>query len=476
MSAKAEPHPLLKDPSGGWLFHNPALGFCLRPWLDRAALRAITRGYMPLARASVAAVAARGDPQQFWTELPADAGARNVRLPLDKIVDRHRRHDEIEREWKNGFFGAMAAKPAQLVFLEAQRRLAAKRMIGSYAAFLPLALRRRLPIVKWDVRDPQAVAASHAARLASHERSFPAPAFPAVAHSHSVAGALGDQFWLRFESPALKARGGEGPSNEGANAEAWAHVYEPASAAIDRPTLIFLHGLCMEPEYWPDVQDPFPALSGQGVRVIRAEGPWHGRRRMTGHYGGEPILARGPLGLLELLEAWIPEIAVLVAWARSTARGPVAIGGLSLGALTSQVALTAAAHWPAEMRPDAALLIATSGDLVEVVERGSLAAAIGLPGHLAAAGWTRAELIRWLSLAAPTGAPALPAERIVMVLGSADSVTPFAGGHALAERWGLPPENLFISARGHFSAALGAVTDDAPLRRLLRILAAAPRR
>jgi pimeloyl-ACP methyl ester carboxylesterase len=471
MSGKAELHPRLKEPAGGWLFHNPALSLCLRPWMDRAALRAITRCYMPLARAWAAAVAARGDPRQFWVELPAQPGARDVQPQLKEAMRRHQRYGEVERDWENGFFGATAARGAQLVYLEAQRRLAAKQMVRSCATFLPLALRGCLPNIKWDVRSPQAVAAGHAGRLGSREQAFPVPVLPVLARSHSVAGPLGDQFWLRFASPALQARHKEKPDGQ-----AWAHVYEPANPVADRPTLIFLHGLCMEPEYWPDVQDPLPALSGQGVRVIRAEGPWHGRRRMAGHYGGEPILARGPLGLLELLEAWIAEIAVLVAWAHSSARGPVAIAGVSLGALTGQVALTAATHWPEEMRPDAALLVATSGDLLEVVERGSLAAAIGLPGQLAAAGWTSAELTRWLSLAAPVGEPALPVERIVMVLGSADTVTPFAGGHALAERWGLPPQNRFTSVRGHFSAAAAAVTDDAPLRRLLQILGSAPRR
>ncbi|HEX5476486.1 MAG TPA: hypothetical protein VFX09_01380 [Burkholderiales bacterium] len=471
MSARAEPHSRLEDPAGGWLFHNPFVSFWLRPWLDRAALRAISGVYLPLSRAWAAAVASQGDAKQFWAELPAQPGARDAPPPLEEVVRRHRRYGETERAWENGFFGAVAAEPAQLVSLEAQRRLAAKQRMRSYAAFLPLALRGRLPKVKWDIRSPQAVAASHAGRLGSREQAFPAPVLPAVVRSHAVAGPLGDQFWLRFASPALKARGEEGP-----NAEAWAHVYEPDIPASDRPTLISLHGICMEPEYWPDAQDLLPALSGQGVRVIRAEAPWHARRRIEGHYSGEPILARGPLGLLGLLEAWIPEIAVLITWARNSASGPVAIGGLSLGALTSQVALTAAAHWPAEMRPDAALLIATSGDLLDIVERGSLAAGIGLPAQLSAAGWTTAELTRWLTLATPVGEPALPAERIVMVLGSADSVTPFAGGQALAGRWRLPPENLFTSTRGHFSAALAAVTDDAPLRRLLRILAAVRRR
>src|SRR5262249_62292167 len=55
---------------------------------------------------------------------------------------------------------------------------------------------------------------------------------------------------------------------------------------------------------------------------------------------------------------------------------------------------------------------------------------------------------------------------VIMVLGTADDVTPFHRGAALAKRWHIPPENLFLRPMGHFSAALDLIRDPAPLRRL----------
>src|SRR3546814_2104258 len=80
-----------------------------------------------------------------------------------------------------------------------------------------------------------------------------------------------------------------------------------------------------------DAIDIAPALTRKGLRVIRPEGPWHGRRRMPGCFGGEPAMAQGPLGLLKLFAAWGAEVAVLIDWARRKGSGPVALGGVSLG-------------------------------------------------------------------------------------------------------------------------------------------------
>src|SRR5690606_29061879 len=96
----------------------------------------------------------------------------------------------------------------------------------------------------------------------------------------------------------------------------------------------------------------------------------------------------------------------------------------------------------------------------------SLARATGLDGALAAAGWTVDDIDRWRVLTDPLPAQPLPPEDIVILLGRVDDVTPFPQGLALAERWKVPPENLFLRRQGHFSAAVGMVRDPAPLKRL----------
>lgn len=57
-----------------------------------------------------------------------------------------------------------------------------------------------------------------------------------------------------------------------------------------------------------------------------------------------------------------------------------------------------------------------------------------------------------------------------MLLGAADDLTPYAGGLALARRWGVSSENLFRRRQGHFSVSLGLARDAAPLARIRRAL------
>ena len=61
-------------------------------------------------------------------------------------------------------------------------------------------------------------------------------------------------------------------------------------------------------------------------------------------------------------------------------------------------------------------------------------------------------------------------DRIVMALGAADTVTPYPGGANLAMTWEVPPQNLFIRPRGHFTLGLNTYNDTAPIRRLVEIV------
>ncbi len=61
-----------------------------------------------------------------------------------------------------------------------------------------------------------------------------------------------------------------------------------------------------------------------------------------------------------------------------------------------------------------------------------------------------------------------------MALGTADDVTPYDGGVALADRWRVPEANRFRPRRGHFSLSLALVPYPAPLDRLVALLGAAP--
>ncbi|MFQ5973289.1 MAG: hypothetical protein ACE5Q3_13245 [Alphaproteobacteria bacterium] len=452
--------PRLPATSGTWLFRPPVGGLWLGPSFDWTALKTITRVLMPLARAGAAATMAGGDRGRFWQELP---GTATDRLPTERTLAAVGgcavAYEDADRRWRAAFFGEEPTDAAHRVQAELRRRAAIRRVERAQLGLLPLVLRGRVAALRWDVRSVSEAKARHEARLASPETAFPAPSVPEVSRSRGITGPYGDeQYWLRFPAPVAETGN-----------DAWAHVYAPHGVK-DPPTFIFLHGVLVEPEFVPDAWDPLPRAVREGVRVIRPEGPWHGRRRLGGRYGGEPVLARGPLGFLDFFAGWVAEIAALVAWARRTGRGPVAVGGISIGALTTQLVATAARHWPAEMTPDAFLLVATSDEIADAGLNGSLGRALGLPRQLAANGWSEEALAEWAPLTEPRGQPAVPAEHIVMAIGSRDTVLPPRGAFSLADRWSVPQENLFVSRCGHFSMSLGLGVNHAPLRKVLTLL------
>jgi hypothetical protein len=191
---------------------------------------------------------------------------------------------------------------------------------------------------------------------------------------------------------------------------------------------------------------------------------------LPGFYGGEPLIAMAPRGGPDLFRAALSEIAALIGWARGQGSHRVAIGGTSLGALTTQMAATQAKHWPEALRPDFLLLVTTSGSLRQVAVDGELGKAFGLGEALAGAGWTEESLQKLSLLTDPDDEPAMPPERIIMVLGREDSVTAFDEGRDLADRWSVPERNLHIRDQGHFSAAVGVIHDDAPVQQLYELM------
>ena len=237
------------------------------------------------------------------------------------------------------------------------------------------------------------------------------------------------------------------------------------------PTVIYGHGICVEYDHWRGLIDECRALVRLGFRVIRPEAPWHGRRAVPGRFGGERIIGTFPTGIVDTLTGAVREWAVLASWARATSTGPLVLAGSSLGALTAQLVADRARAWPAELRPDAMLLVTHTGDLAEVVGGGALASLFASPAELARSGWSKAHLAPYLAMLNPGAELALAPDRVVSVLGRRDVILPFAGGESLVTRWGIPVQNTFIWDRGHFSVPMTLVRDDAPLQRLQQIVA-----
>ncbi len=430
-----------------------------RPWFDRVVLQVGLAAYMPLSRAWAAAAEAGGDLGRFVAEVPLSrvpAGTeRGLVRALRRIAELHADHEAMNEEWEQAFFGTPAVGAERLVMVERARRRASDSFMKGRLAFLPLRFRRVLPAVKFAIAQPAAVEARHGARLANIAGAYlPPDPQPAILESRRIRGLHAVEYWLRY------------PSGDPAVGEtAWAHVFEPLGVG-DPPSLVDGHGLAVELESLDGVEDGVADLVRLGVRVVRIEAPWHNRRRPPGWYGGEPFLAGPPTSALDLFSAEVREMALLVAWCRGSSRGRVAVGGTSLGALASQLVASHCRGWPAQYRPDAVFLGTTTEDVGGLSFDSSIAKLVGLPGALRAAGWSPASFDRWRPLTDPVAAPPLDPRDIVMVLGTADDVTPFSRGAALAKRWRIPPESLFLRPMGHFSAALDLIRDPAPLRRL----------
>lgn len=402
-----------------------------RPWFDRLALSLMINGYSPLSR--IWATGLECDtPSALRDALPQLSAGPPLNAAFATLHRRAGAYRAAEAVWESALFeGQGDAAMAQT------RRLAtAQRFTHARIPFGAVPGWWRVPAVRYEISDAAAVLAAHGARLARPD-AFPFAATK-VQQSRVIDQAGRRTYWLRF------------PSTLGDTA--WAKVVEPAGV-IDPPTLISLHGIAIESEMMVGVPDPFGALVGQGVRVIYPEGPWHGRRRPHGWSAGEPVMGRAPLGMLDLLAGWVGEVAVLSDWARRQGSARIGLAGTSLGALTAQRAAAASRHWPAGLQPDVLLLVTTSGDMLDVTLRGDLARGLKVDAALAGAGWTSEALQPWRPLLEPGDTPPLNPADIMMVLGEADRVTPYAGGVALAKVWGLPDTNIFRRPRGHFSAA-----------------------
>ena len=269
--------------------------------------------------------------------------------------------------------------------------------------------------------------------------------------------------WLRAPTPAPRLR--QRPGSE----IFYARVIEPADRE-QYPTLIFGSGLCLEFELRAVARGPSARLADLGWRVVEPISPYHGLRAMPGRYGGEPFFAAGPTSSIDLISGQAIESALLTAWCRRRFGAKVALAGISMTSFVAQQAASRCHLWPAEARPDGVMLISHSGRIEDVTFGGALAVTLGLDRALARAGWSREALARLSTLIDPAAEPALAPSHIVSVLGETDRWVPYDDGLAVAERWRLPPANVFRYPLGHLGMPVQLTRDVAPFERLRQVL------
>ena len=345
-----------------------------RPWFDRAATALLTDWLFPLSRAWAAGLESGGQLAAFTALTGIDRPANLLSAALARQERDRLALADADDAWFAAQFGNGATDEAARAAAERKRRSAAYRLEIARSYYLPAHFTSRIAKLRWDIATPEEVEAAHGMRLARADTAYAmVDTPPRISRSQAYVAKDRRHFWLRQASPVAEM------------GTAWAHVTEPPTG---QPfgTLIFLHGIGVEHEFWPDTRDTFAGLIAQGWRIVQPEAPWHGRRRPSGFYGGEPILARGPLGMLDFMQAAVWEAGSYVRWARE-AGGPVALGGVSLGALTSQIAGFACRDWPEAAKPDALFLVAPGGNFLRIVMESALAKGLGLPAQLGEAGW-----------------------------------------------------------------------------------------
>lgn len=450
------------------LIASPAGRLVARPWLDTFSLYLLKHWYFPLSRLWAAARAAEGEVDRFIQAVPLEKPNRYQRKTILSALRQFERARlkafSIEQLWRYYFFGAEPVAEERLPIIEEMRldfrtdyNLARKKFIS---------LRRLVKTsVSMDPPTPDDVTKRFGSKGEKLAAYFDLPdQFPEVEVSRSIPASHGKDYWIRFPSPSQEM-----------NDLVYARVHEPAG--VENPaTLIFGHGMSVEFDHYHQLLDEVTQLTRLGIRVIRPEAPWHGRRVLPGHYGGEQFLSKLPVSIFDFVAAQHKEWPTIIRWCRKNSNGPVAIGGSSLGAQTAKAIAMNAVNWPEYLRPDALLAITHSQHMYEAALDGVLSDIWNLGGAMRAAGWHQDTEKEWLQRIDPVRPCCLDGKHIVSVYGTEDTVTPIDSALEQMDNWNVPLENRFSYKRGHFSIPLGMINDNAPLLRFAEIIREIERR
>jgi hypothetical protein len=235
----------------------------------------------------------------------------------------------------------------------------------------------------------------------------------------------------------------------------WLHVVRARAAAwgtailvppwkIDRPSL---------------VEGYTALLARSGLDVWLLVPPEHMERAAPDRPSGHGLASLHLARFRALFEQFVVEIRAATAMA--SARGPVGVVALSLGALAASLAITAAAA------PRFAALVAPPADLATVLLRTAIGRRYRRLAERAGSRWPEAGVIRdALAPFDPRRRPA-PASRLFLAVGQHDRVALPEGALSLAAAWGVAPR---VYPRGHLTLLFSCRA----LRRDLEAFVSAP--
>ena len=373
----------------GWL----ATGW----WIDRPALAGVLRILFPLSRIWAAADLAEGDVDRLADEIamPIRGLLRARAQSALEVTDSRRTAAHLATAERDLAFWSIDAQDSEhLRVLEQTRMRACNRYMNARAAFWPLRTFGRPPPIRLQIATPDETYAVVGDATRDPISWFAPEESVEISRSHPlVAKPDRVEYWLRLRSLVM-------------DDVFTVRVREPVGIS-DPPTVIYGSGVGMETDQWSDPLDDYAAFLGRGMRVIELCAPWHGARRPPGWWSGEPFFGTAPLGPITLFRAQAIEIAALTGWARETSGGPVALAGVSLGALAAQAAASNSAAWPSKLRADVMVLLTTADRLDRLTFDSALARGLGMDKALVQAGWTPEMLLQLRPLTDPLVPPAM---------------------------------------------------------------------
>ncbi len=439
--------------TGSW-FH----ALLARPWVDPVCLWGF-RHVLPASRAWAAAAASGASVEEFARQLGLSGLPPRLTSKLNTTHRLHLASKAAETRWAAIAFEGAAGDPGAA---EQERRSTAQSYLANRFRYLAFARKHRVPAVRYRTPKPELVIEALKQVLADADALFAVPdPLPQLERSRAVDHGDAVEYWLRFESPGV----GDEPADT-----CYAHIYEPKQRPAEMPTFFFAHGLAMETEMMVEGPRSFLSMARLGMRIVLPDGPGHNRRCKAGFYGGESFLAEPPVSGIQHFVRAARDYAAMIAWCRAQGPGRISLGGISLGALSAQVAASRWRDWPGECRPDALFLITSTARVSALPLESSLGQMADIDNEVRRHGWLPEHFAALEPITDASPQPPIDPANIVLMVGQRDDVTPAVGGHMLAERWRVPPENLFVRDRGHFSAAIGLGVDPAPYARMFHIL------
>lgn len=437
----------------------------------RAFERIKSRSLVPefrLARAGAAAAASVDEGVDALVDRLALAKTpdRRLRSRLDRALAAFARDfdtlQSLQSTWERAFWGDSASSADERVALERRRRAASQRCVLPASTLGFLRGNEAVPPVQCRVPSPAETLARWGGAIEDPASLYEAAdALPKFEVSRPVPGPAGEEYLVRFASPSPLM-----------DDTVHARVFEPADGRAEAPALIYASGLGMAYDrirYWPEEDYMARPLARNGCRVILIESPWHGRRTQSGCASGEPYLATAPEGLFRLYAAQAHETAALIAWARRRGSARVGVGGVSLGGIVSQLIAGHCGAWPKTMRPDVAVLGASSAHIDEVALDSTITTVLGVDAAIRQAGWTPALLRRLRPLLDPPPHPGIAPDRVLAVLGRRDRYVPYRWARQMLDTWGVPEANILVWERDHFGVLLGLMRSDEVQRRIVSL-------